>query len=553
MNALWVAVCLASVGASASEGATSDGGLGPSPAETAPGSTNDVPVAAPRLEPSAVDHVGVATSGESSAPTLGFIKGELSVYLGSDRLVVKNTRVGVSLGLDRFESAYYALVEPMVDLRFLDAKLGIGVGVPLRFEIVNFSSDSSGQPILTKRLGRLRVEDWDTLHDFGRVLKYVTYGRKEDNLYISAGQRYASSLGHGALVRRYSPSIDIDYPRASAQVDWYNQYAGFEFFTNDLLEWNTLAALAFIKPLAFINKENLFTQSLSLGVSAALDWAAPWQLTTNAQTGLRQLDANGRLLASTRAVKLIGFDAEIKVVKTEHVDLKPYVDYSLLIDGDGGFTVGLLGRFNVGTKTVHAFRTVTELRILGSRYIPSYFDTFYEIERYVATELPRVNPDVANYATKQQATLAGYGQRVGYYVEGSWGIPGKVGFTLAAEGVSNAPDTNLVAHLEVPVLDFLQVFGSYYKRGLKEAKGLVSFDTNTILFAGARLKVLPFLFINGRLYKTFRMNPELQRYDNQLGFVVDLEIGYEFKKREPPPPPPTESEGSAVSLPGQPT
>ena len=43
---------------------------------------------------------------------------------------------------------------------------------------------------------------------------------------------------------------------------------------------------------------------------------------------------------------------------------------------------------------------------------------------------------------------------------------------------------------------------------------------------------LPFLFVNGRAYQTFRLNPEVRRYDSQLGFVVDVEIGYEFKGKK---------------------
>lgn len=501
---------------------------------------------------------------EPPAPTGGFVKGELSVYLGSDRLVVKNNRIGVSAGLDRFETAFYLLVEPLVDLRFLDGKLGLGFGVPLRLELVNFATDpATGSPLLTKRLGRLRTEDWDSLHDFGRVLKYVTWGRKEDNLYISAGQRYASSIGHGALVRRYAPNIDIDYPRASAQVDAYNDFGGFELFTNDLLEWNTLAGIAFVKPLSFLKSENLLAKSLSVGVSGATDWRAPYQLTTDPMTGLRQVDGQGRLLSQARPVGLIGIDAEVKVVKTRHVDIKPYVDYSMLLGGDGGFTAGVLGRFNVGTDIVNAFRVVGEFRVLGSRYLPSYFDTFYEIERFIfsSEEVPGQAARLA--LTRQQYVMErGLGQRLGYYVEASWGIPGKVGLTLAAEGVSNAPNTNLIAHLEVPVLDFVQVFGSYYKRGITNAAAIFRIDPlvpDTVFYAGARLKILPFLFVNGRAYQTFRLNPEVRRYDSQLGFVVDVEVGYEFKGKksetvatQPVEPPPTVESTPATDPASQP-
>lgn len=475
------------------------------------------------------------TTAETKSPTAGFVKGELSVYLGSDRLVVKNNRVGVSAGLDRFETAFYLLVEPLVDLRFLDGKLGFGLGAPLRFELVNFAPDATGSPLLTQRMGRLRIEDWDSVHDFGRALKYVTYGRKEDPLYISAGQRYASTVGHGSLVRRYAPNIDLDYPRASAQVDAYNEYGGFEAFTNDLLEWNTLAGIAFVKPLSFFKPDNLLAKSLSLGVSGATDWRAPYQLTTDPATGLRQVDAQGRLLAQARPVGLVGFDAEVKVVKTAHVDLKPYVDYSMLLGGDGGFTAGLLARFNVGTDIVNAFRVVGEFRVLGSRYLPSYFDTFYEIERFIFASEEVAGSAARNALTRQQVVLdRGLGRRFGYYAEASWGIPGKVGLTLAAEGVSNAPNVNLVAHLEVPVLDFVQLFGSYYKRGITSPGAIFRVDPqtpDTVFYAGARVKILPILFVNGRAYQTFRLNQELRRYDNQLGFVIDLEVGYEFKAK----------------------
>jgi hypothetical protein len=431
------------------------------------------------------------------------------------------------------------------------------VGVPLRLLLFDFKGDPNNG---FAHAGSLRGEDWDSVHDFGRVLKYVTFGRKEDNVFISAGQRYSSSIGHGSIVRRYAPNIDVDYPRASAQVDMYNDYAGFEFMTNDVLEWNQLAAIAFLKPFSFFKPENLLLRTLSIGVSGGLDWKAPWQLTTDPQTGLRVLGADGsagdimgygqrRLQASTNAAKLIGFDVEVKVVKTASVDLKPYVDYSMLIGGDGGLTVGVLGRFNVGHDIVSAFRVIVEGRYLGSRYQPGYFGTFYEVDRfaYQSRDFRSPGAQLASFIPQQRFLLEqGLGTRAGYYVEASWGIPGAVGLTLALEGVSNSKATNFVAHLEVPVLSFVQVFGSYYLRGVEsftelgldpERNTLGLFGSKAIAFAGARLKLLPFLFLNGRVYKSFRMNTELARYDNQFGFVADLEIGYEFQKRADAPPP----------------
>lgn len=463
------------------------------------------------------------TVAEAVSPSSGFVKGELSVYLGSDRLSVKRNRVAVSVGPDFFLDRVYALVEPQVDLRFFDAKLGIGLGVPLRFEIFDLGGG------LFNRAGQIRKEDYDTVHDFGRLLKYVNYGKKEDNFYVNIGQRYATSIGHGAIMRRYAPNIDADYPRVSAEVDAYNDYAGFEAFTNDVLEWSVISAIAFVKPFSFFKPQNLLLKTLSIGVTGAMDRLAPTALIYDPNTGTRSVTSDNRLAANNTILGLVGVDAEVKVIKTENVDIKPYVDYSTILGGGGGFTVGALGRFNFGKDPINAFRVVLEGRYLDSKYQPSYFDTFYEIDRYQARNVGMNSMGSLLFLTKRESVVGqGLGTRGGIYAEVSWGIPNVIGMTVALEAVTNSSMKNFVAHFELPWLNFLQIFGSFYKRGFTDFSEFAKADENTVIFAGARLRTLPFLFFNGRVYKTFRVKDHLQRYDNQWGFSFDMEIGFEF-------------------------
>ncbi|MBL8955750.1 MAG: hypothetical protein JNK82_33560 [Myxococcaceae bacterium] len=512
----------------------------------APPVTSDAPVAdvdAGTPAPVVLEDVPpppMMTAAEAPAPAAGFVKGELSVYLGSDRLSVKRNRVGVSIGGDYFLNVLYTLVEPQVDLRFFDSKLGIGIGVPLRIEIFSFQN-------LFRRAGTIRKEDYDTFHDFGRILKYVNYGKKEDNFYVNIGQRYATSIGHGTIMRRYAPNIDVDYPRVSAEVDYYNDYAGFEAFTNDVLEWSVISAIAFVKPFSFFKPQNLLLKTLSVGVTGALDRNAPSSIIYDPNTGARSVTSDNRIAANTAPLGLVGVDAEVKVLKTENVDIKPYVDYSMIVGGGGGFTAGALGRFNFGRDPVNAFRVVVEARYLDSRYQPSYFDTFYEIDRYQARINGTNRFGIYNYLTKRESIVQqGLGTRGGLYAELSWGIPNVIGLTVAFEAVTNSDLKNFVAHFELPWLNFLQIFGSFYKRGFKNVEEFAKADENSVLFAGLRLRTLPFLFINGRVYKTFRVNNDAQRYDNQFGFSIDVELGFEFgrsraeaeelQKNEPPPP-----------------
>ena len=81
---------------------------------------------------------------------------------------------------------------------------------------------------------------------------------------------------------------------------------------------------------------------------------------------------------------------------------------------------------------------------------------------------------------------------------------------------------------ELP-LRFLDIFVTYQQRDLDK---LFTFDINDVLFAGARLQLLPFLFVNGRIQKNFLWDASkfqgLGGYKEQLRYQVDVEFGFEF-------------------------
>jgi len=171
---------------------------------------SDAPVAAPALELTPSPPPVIEADAEHLAPSHGFVKGELSVYLGSDRLSVKRNRVGVSAGVDFFKDVYYILVEPQIDLRFFDAKLGIGLGVPLRLEVFNFNDKA-----MSHRLQPGRTHSQRRLRDVPRLrtaAEIHQLRQQRGQPLRQHRQRYATSIGHGAIMRRYAPNIDVDYP-----------------------------------------------------------------------------------------------------------------------------------------------------------------------------------------------------------------------------------------------------------------------------------------------------------------------------------------------------
>ena len=491
-----------------------------------------------------------------------FVKGELT-NLGSSKLVVNDSRFGLRIGYARLDNSSYLAISPEIDLRFSNG-FAIGLGVPLNIRAYA-GGFVDGQGV------HLRPHDYDKPSDFARILRFLTYGKKEDQLYLNISQLFAASIGHGAIVRRFSGNTDQNFTRVGAELDAYGRFGGFEAFVGDIVQPNHfLAGLAFVKPLGFIDGPLRDTLGqTSLGLSTAMDLEAPYTLTRVA--GYPQSTDDGEpQVAETRRAQIVGLDLETKLVKTDGVDLKPFVDYSRMLgidnptgpgaraDGGGGLTLGMLGRFTAGEVRPHAFRVIVEGRYFDGNYLPGYFDTFYEVQKY---QFITGRADLG-YQPKLR-TLLGRDpaqKRAGYYAEAAYQYNGGLALMVAFEDSAQVagPDAasptcgsgqpclsngtpaglgsrNLTLHLEYPAYSWLQFFASFYRRSFDGAP--LSTDhplgDNTLVYAALRLHLLPILFLNARIYRSWQADPALGEMRNSWGGDADLELGYEFNRPRP--------------------
>jgi hypothetical protein len=473
----------------------------------------------------------LAAPETTEAQERGFVKGEFA-HAGTVRVVPNWSFVGVRIGALLQETTLFAQVAPKVDLEFLDKKLRLGVDVPLNLEVysVQNAADEAEGTSGFRNLGQLRQRDWDEARDFAKVLRYLTYGKKEDNLYLSLGQVFATTLGHGQSMRRYQANVDVDQTRLGLELDAYGDYGGFEFLVADVTRGSLFGVLAFVKPLSFL-MDGVTAKSLSLGVHYTSDQRAPWALRRNAPVGSATLgtvitDAFGAPQADTRAVNVVGVDAEVKLLKTAQSDIKTYADFSMLNGAGSGVALGVLGRFNLHAgSTVHLLRTRLELRSYEANFVPSYFDTLYEYQKYQFSLDPAQSG--AALTTKLQAIAGRVGQRrLGAYVEATYSLPDWFTLAGAYETETQGQDRHLMLHLEVPA-KMLSFFATYHQRNLRK---FFTLEANDLIFAGARMQLLPILFLNGRVQKSFAWDPArfagLGAYDRSLNYQVDAELGF---------------------------
>jgi hypothetical protein len=482
-----------------------------------------------------------------------FVKGELT-NLGSDKLVVADSRFGLRMGYARLDGMNYFALQPEVDLHF-GSGVALGLGVPLNVLAYPQGFYDTGKI-------KLRKHDYDKASEYARILRFFTVGRKEDQFYLNVSQLVAASIGHGAIVRRYSGNTDQNITRVGAQLDAYGKYGGFEAFVGDVVQpQHFVAGLAFVKPLGFLSGDlgNTLGQT-SLGLSTAADFSAPYTLSRVANKYPEVADDGEPIALETRRAQVVGADLETKVVKTEGADIKIFGDYSHLLgvsapsgagaQGGGGFTLGTLGRFNAGDVKLHAFRVVLEGRYFDGNYLPGYFDTFYEVQKY---QFITGKADTG-YEPKLRTILGRdpAHKRAGYYVEAAYQYNGGLALSAAFEDsfhVSGPDDIctgcppdqkrvgarNLTLHIEYPAYSWLQFFGSYYRRSFEGPlinSGSVLSDDNTLIYAALRLHLLPILFLNARIFRSWHADPVLGEMRNVYGGEFDLELGYEFDRSQ---------------------
>lgn len=505
------------------------------------------------------------------APTRGFVKGELTT-LGSTKLILKDSRFGVAVGTEviydgnsfvkNLLSGVYLHIQPEVELRF--QRWAIGLNVPLNF-LIWPGGWSEGSTVLRK-------QDWATPASWARVITYITYGNKEDRFYLNISQLYAATIGHGNILKRYFANINFNETHVGAEIDAYNRYVGLQAFTRDILPVTlsypaqsngnvapdasssaaflppVLAVLGFVRPFGW--SDNLYAKYISLGLTYAADFGAPYALARNSD-GNFVVQPNGTLrIGDTRMAHLIGVDLEMKAYKSAHADVKPYIDGSGIVGGGGALTAGALGRFSLGRNNRHAIRAGLYARWLNGQYLPSYFDTMYEVQKYQF--LTSLHPTETQPPPKLAYVLGGdqgawfmqLGGEISYSFEGGFaltlayedgfsildGNPNGLACPRCFSSRDSAVLRNISLHLEYPVLSWFQFFATISRRAYLWER-FFAFDDTLFFYVQGRVHLAPILFLNLGAFRTWAINPQSGIFENVYGFNLSLELGYEFDMR----------------------
>lgn len=240
----------------------------------------------------------------------------------------------------------------------------IGVGLDLNLE---FNSD-----------GKVRHENFNEFSDYLSIIRYVRYGLKHDPLYARLGALDYATLGHGTIMYLYNNSPSFDARRVGVEFDLDFDRYGFESVYGNFAQAGVFGFRGYVRPLKWTTLAAVpLISNLEFGASYAADYS---RFAGVLGGGYDAATEQFVISDDHGALHIFGLDVGLPLRLSSVVTLTPYFDYNNIIDFGNGSAAGLMAELN-GMGLV-SLRAKLERRFNGDNYIPSYFNSLYELERF---------------------------------------------------------------------------------------------------------------------------------------------------------------------------
>ncbi len=340
--------------------------------------------------------------------------------------------------------------------------------------------------------GNIRKEDFNTLSDYLSIIRYVRYGVKHDPVYIKLGALDYYNLGHGSIMYQYNNSPSIDNRKIGLITDIDFGDFGFESIYSTFAEAGVVAVRGYVRPLRFTSLADIpIISNLEVGGTYAADF--------NKYSGVV---FNNVLVPSASPVpryiteetdkgriQIVGADLGLPIIRSSMLNVELYTDYAKIINYGSGVASGIMVDLN-GLGILNASAKL-ERRFNQAHYIPSYFNSLYEIERY------KIDTTNGTYSSKATMLANLTNPDNGYFGELDLhfaGLLDVIGSYQRLDKTPNSGELHLVANVSTQGMPIV-VRGGYDKINIGSETQLFKVDNNSFMYFELGYKPLPYLVV----------------------------------------------------------
>jgi hypothetical protein len=391
------------------------------------------------------------------------------------------------LGLSWFDGKPYYLLNISPELAF--GKFGVGLDVNLRIGVND---------------GKIRSEDWNEPYDFLRAIRYVRYGLKGDPFYARIGALDYARLGHGTIIYYYKNNASYDDRKVGLEFDVDFGKFGFESVTSDLRKVGVFGLRGYVRPLKFTPAGTIpIIGNLELGGTYATDFD---------KDALARYDsAQRKIVRDLQKPDIVGFDIGLPIIRTKIFGWDLYFDYVKFLNYGSGIAYGTIFDFKgLGILNINA---KVERRNFEDKFLPSYFNYFYEIERFNLRD---------TLAPSKLLSLRNAKKTAGTYGELMFTILGQLQIVGSYQQLDAEPESGtLHLDLQMPqVLPTIVFDAGYDKVKIKNFGDVFKLDERSLLYAELGYKPVKYIIVSMLYQWTF--TPE--RTDNGTKYKVQKRV-----------------------------
>jgi hypothetical protein len=212
-------------------------------------------------------------------------------------------------------------------------------------------------------------------------IMYIRYGERGEPIYAKFGSMDDITLGTGFIMGGYSNMRFLPETRIfglDLGIDgslFGFPYVGIEALTGNLAKFDVIGGRIYVRPFVWL--EMPIVQGIQLGVSAVTD-TQPYAYSNDP--------------SRTGQVTVYGGDIIVPIIGGDMFPLAAFADYVVQPNDRSGFMIGFGGKL-LGLLTYGG-----QLRLLGPGFIPSYFDSGYDLFRELKYDSISVAPTGESFA-----------------------------------------------------------------------------------------------------------------------------------------------------------
>lgn len=417
--------------------------------------------------------------------------------------------IGGAAGYTWIDGKPYYSIHLFPEISF--AKFGIGFDLNLDFDYN----------------GKIRSENFDETSDYLSLIRYVRYGQKKDPFYARLGALDFATIGHGSIMYLYNNTPSFDSRKIGMELDIDFDLYGVESVYSTFAESGIIGLRFFTRPL-------LTTELATVPVIGAFEIGATYSNDFNKNAGVTEVSFDAvkdkyKTIEDLGPTQIIGFDFSLPLLRTSAVNSDIYFDYAEILGFGNGRSAGILFDFyGIGIVDI---RTKFERRFNGINYIPTYFNYFYELERF------QIDPKTNTVNSKIQLLKNGIDIGNSYYGELLFSVLNTFYIFGSYQRFDENPsDGALSLRTEIaPQNASFVARGGYDKIDIKSESDLFALDNRSFLFAELGYKFNAYVLVSMVYNWTFTPVRDVEnnfiRYKPQRKIEPRISFIYPFNLR----------------------